>query len=264
MVVAPLSYSGTASAGGACPLTVNVQTPRGPVTSTPSTFVTSSTCTAQKESCSIMLSLPNPTPQQSISLSDMQTTQPITVECLQAPFTISQPTTGISFNPGWNYPYCVGPVWAQNTHGTVTAADSRYQSSILSSTCVGPQVSCSLTVKVPAENEVDFQLYDGTQSATTFVSYMCFDCATNDPENIVVVGGLNYNTSAALGYKNTVYLNCFQLPLTATQLPAGGSVDISGCTISYCPVVTYAPAGGTFVFQDARGIQAPIVVNVVN
>ncbi len=264
MVVAPLSYSGTASLGSACPFAVNVQTPRGPVTSTPSTFVTSSTCTAQAESCSIVLSVPSPTSRQSISLSDAQTTQPINVECLPPPFTISQPSTYVWNNPGT--PYCVGPVWASNTRGTVTTADPSLKSSILSSTCVGPQVSCSLTVRIDdTGSPVTFDLYDGTLNATTPVKYGCWYCS--DSSGITIMDGLSHKTSAALGYKNTVYMNCYQLPITATQVPAGGSVDFSGCTDNtpnYCPVVTFAPNGGNFVFRDARGTEAPMGVDVVN
>ena len=62
-------------------------------------------------------------------------------------------------------------------------------------------------------------------------------------------------------------MQCYQLPVTATLVSAGGSVDFSGCTDNtpnYCPVVTYAPNGGDFHFRDARGTETGITVHIVN
>jgi len=265
MIVQPLSYSSSSFGNLAgCTFTVSVAAPQGPVTVTPNTFVTKNDCFKGISSCTVELKVPPDTKQQRVDLSDGITTQPITVQCTVPILSNTQP--GQDYYTWSGYGSCPQEIDYVNARGSVVVPPS-VQSWLAANTCIGTQAACSMTFNVSVgASDLGWFPTDGYSTSVDNASLSCQPCDNGaDVRMTSLPWGANYVTSAALGYKNGVQLNCFGLPLSVVQVPPGGSVDLSACTTTKaCNVVSYAPVGGDFVIQGSNSGQVSFHVSVEN
>ena len=166
--VQPLSYTGS-SYPGPCPFTVQASGPLGPVSATPSTFVTSNACTAATAgTCAISLSVPSGTPASTISLSDGQTTLPISVSCSDIPMSI--PDNGRQIiQQTYNDAPCSTSEPVHYPHGPVVVTPA---SAVTSSDCTAAGAGCTVALGIGASTSQWVSFSDGV--STQGFTFSCY------------------------------------------------------------------------------------------
>ena len=242
MTVQPLTYSAS-SWPGPCTFNLQVAGPTGPVSTTPSTFVTSNTCTSETSgTCIISLSVPPGTPASTISLSDGKTMLPVSVACADVPMTLSASTfSAWSTTKGQACPMTVG---VTNAHGPVVVTPASVKSS---STCTAPGPSCTVALSIPYDTQAPVSFSDGATTASA-------TCTCNGCVGIGLPQGKEYSTTRGEGCHVTVPIMCASGTMYVVSAPTGGSLTPVTCNqAEQCNLEVFSPVGGGWNLGDALG-----------